>query len=56
MEDVENAAAAEAAPEGDFTGTATGADGADNTTLPGETFPAGDEPEPVNPVLGDTIA
>jgi len=31
------------ADEGDFTGTATGADGADNTIADGETFPRGDD-------------
>lgn len=44
------------ADEGDFTGTATGADGADNTDI-GESVPAGD-PEPesgtqANPGDGD---
>lgn len=43
------------ASDGDFTGTGTGVDGADNTGID-EGVPAGDEPEAVNPVLGETIA
>lgn len=59
MDEQENAAATEATEAGDFqpdqTGTATALDGADNIDT-GEGVPAGDEPEAVNPVLGETIA
>ena len=53
--DADEATEAEGTPADgdDFTGTATGADGADNTQLEGETFPQGD-PEPVADDEADT--